>query len=151
MADVAKYNRIYAESLQKEVPEPIEAVAMLSRGGRMGTEALYFASPLAAMIKGKGEKDRAGGLPPHAAVALTATSVYVFAYKPKGRGLKVKGAPTVWRRDAVRILPTGAGHLDGVSVELIETGEVLQLENTALPGLGGFNEAFYARLGAAST
>lgn len=151
MADVTKYIKIYTAALQKEVPEPIEAMAMLSRAGQTGTEALYFVSPLAAMVKGKTEKDRAGGLPPHAAVALTGTSIYLFAYKPRGTGLKLKGAPTVWRRDAVRIVPTGTSHLDGVAVELLETGEVLQLQNTALPGLNGLNGPFYARLGATPT
>jgi hypothetical protein len=77
------------------------------------------------------------------AVALTASSVYLFGYKPEGFSIKVKGQPTVWERRAVTITPTGVGPCDGVSVSLHDSGETLQLENTALVGLGGFNAAFY--------
>jgi hypothetical protein len=42
--------------------------------------------------------------------------------------------------------PVGVGNCDGVTVELLETGEVVQLENQRLVGLDGFNAAFYGRL-----
>ena len=143
MADIQKYTDKYRTTLQKEVPEPIEAVAMLSRSGQVVTDALYFASPAASLLKRSSDKAAAGGLPPRVAVALTATSMYLFGYKPKGFGIKLKGQPTVWRRQAVTITPTGVGQCDGVSVLLHDSGETLQLENTALVGLDGFNAAFY--------
>jgi hypothetical protein len=149
MADIEKYKRIYRDALQKAVPEPILAVAMLNRSGQTVTDALYFASPLAAMVKGRSDKAKAGGLPPRVAVALTPSALYLFGYKPKGFGIKVKGDPVVWPRQSVRVTPFGVGHADGVQVELLETGEVLQLENTTLVGMSGFNAEFYAHLGQA--
>ncbi len=146
MASIEKYNRTYTDALQKHVPEPVEAVAMLSRVGQSGTDALYFASPLAAAIKGRQAGTLAGGLPPRVAVALTATSIYLFDVKPKGFGIKVKGTPVVWSRSSVRITPVGTGNCDGVTVELLETGDVIALENQRLVGLDGFNAAFYDRL-----
>jgi hypothetical protein len=146
MASIEKYTRTCTDALQKHVPEPIEAVAMLSRVGQTGTDALYFASPLAAMLEGRQASARAGGLPPRVAVALTATSIYLFDVKPKGFGIKVKGAPVIWARQSVRMTPVGVGNCDGVTVELLETGEVVQLENQRLVGLDGFNAAFYGRL-----
>jgi hypothetical protein len=150
MANTEKYNRTYAETLQKHVAEPIEAVAMLSRVGQTSTDALYFASPLAAAMKGRQAAVQAGGLPPRVAVALTASALHLFGFKPKGFGIKVKGAPLVWNRQSVRITPVGVGNCDGVTVELLETGEVIQLENQRLVGLDGFNAAFYDRLAQAS-
>ena len=151
MADIEKYKRTYRDTLQKDVPEPIVAVAMLSRSGQTVTDALYFASPAASLLKGRSDKAKAGGLPPRSAVALTPTSIHLFAYKPKGFGIKVKGAPTVWPRAEVRITPTGPGNRDGVTVELLGSGEVLQLENTSLMGLDGFNGEFYDRLAQLAT
>lgn len=146
MTSTEKFTRNCTDALQKEVPEPVEAVAMLSRVGQTGTDALYFASPLASMLRGRQAAQAAGGLPPRVAVALTATSIYLFDVKPKGFGIKVKGAPVVWDRATVRITPTGVGNCDGVTVELLDTGEVVQLENQRLTGLDGFNAGFYARL-----
>jgi hypothetical protein len=148
MASTEKFMRSCTDALQKQIPEPVVAVAMLSRAGQTTTDALYFASPLAAALRGREAKAQAGGLPSRVAVGLTATSIYLFDAKPKGFGIKLKGAPVVWDRSAVRVTPSGVGDCDGVTVELLVTGEVVQLENQRLVGLDGFNADFYAHLGA---
>ncbi len=86
-------------SLQPHVPEPILAVGVFSRPGAMGNALVSQVSGAAYLVRNHQAKKAAGGLPHNVVVALTATRLYLFAYRPGWGGkLKVKAPVAVWER-----------------------------------------------------
>ena len=130
----------YADSLQPHVPEPILAVGLLSRVGAMGRTLLWKASPLAAMAHSQLAKKKASGLPTNVVVAVTATRVHLFDFRPKGSSIKVKGEPTVWDRAGFQGWIDAPGTLSTRVRLQFADGTTVELDaNRAMPGYADFN------------
>jgi len=143
VTDYAKYRQKYQETLQPLVPEPIVTVGLLSISGAGAAGAMRMASPLAGRLMGRSASKQAGGLPKDLVLAITATSIHAFGYKPKGSGIKTKGDPFVWARSDLRVTPA-AGQAWGSKVwfDFDDAGERLELETSPFMG-GEFNQPMF--------
>ena len=142
-----KYRTRYKETLQAKVDSPIREVGVFSRPGGMGSVFLYKVSPAAAMIKNRAAKGKAGGLPQNVVLALTDDKVYVFGFKPSGRGIKVKEPLAVWDRNGVVVNVTGESALAKRLMFQLGTGETVELDSNQMPGFASdFNLPFVLAL-----
>jgi hypothetical protein len=136
-----KYRARYLAAVDGHVEGEARAVGMFSRPGSMGAALMSQGSALASTIARLSGKKKSGGLPMNVIVAATNDSVYVFDYKPKGTGIKIKDTVAVWDRSAVRVTATEEGTLaDRLVIELGD-GEAIQLDANKMPGFRSeFNE-----------
>lgn len=129
-----KYRQKYLADVSAHVGEPVEAVGIFSRPGSMSSVLVGQLSPLAAMIKNKGAKGAAGGLPQNVVVGVSADKVYVFAYKPKGTSLKLKEPIGVFPRAAMRAEIVGQGNLANRYRFTMPNGDTIELDSNKMPG-----------------
>ena len=134
MPNYDKYREKYLMALEPHVEGEVRAVGVFSRSGSMGAMALSYASPLAAMIKRKVDKNKAGGLPQNFIIGVTDERVYLFAYKPRGTGIKVKEPLVVWNRSDVKMTPVKAGTVATTIQVDIAGQEPLMIESNKMPG-----------------
>jgi len=136
-----KYRAKYLAAVQPHVEGGARAVGMFSRPGSMGAALMSQASGLAGTLARRSGRKKAGGLPMNVIVAVTDDSVYVFDYKPKGTGIKIKDTVAVWDRDSVRVSATEEGTLADRLVIQLGDGEAIQLDSNKMPGFKSeFNE-----------
>jgi len=136
-----KYRAKYLAAVQPHVDGEARAVGMFSRPGSMGAALMSQASGLAATLALRSGKKKAGGLPLNVIVAATDDSVYVFDYKPKGTGIKIKDTVAVWDRAAVRVTAAQAGTLADRLVVELGGDEAIELDSNKMPGFkSAFNE-----------
>jgi hypothetical protein len=82
------------------------------------------------------EKGKTDNLPQSFVVAVTADRVYVFDYKPRGTGIKVKDPLRVWDRDQIHVhrTPIKVGAMSNTyQVELAGQGAI-SIESGKMPG-----------------
>jgi hypothetical protein len=143
-----KYRSKYLATVQPHVEGEARAVGMFSRPGSMGAALLSQGSALASTLALRSGKKKAGGLPMNVIVAATDDSVYVFDYKPKGTGIKIKDTVAVWDRGSVRVAPAEEGTLADRLVIQLGDGEAIQLDSNKMPGFKSeFNEPLIRMLG----
>jgi hypothetical protein len=107
----------------------------------MGAAVLSQASGLAATLALRSGRKKAGGLPMNVIVAATDDAVYVFDYKPKGTGIKIKDTVAVWDRGSVRVTPSAEGTLADRLVVHLGEGHAIELDANKMPGFRSeFNE-----------
>ena len=130
----------YRERWLMEVAPHVEgeplAVGVFSRAGTMGSFGLGKVSPLAGLIKRGMEKGQTDNLPMNFVVAVTASKVYVFDYKPRGTSIKVKNPLRIWDRDQVHVhrTPAKVGAMSSTyQVELAGRGTI-HIESGKMPG-----------------
>ena len=143
-----KYRAKYLAAVQAHVEGAARAVGMFSRPGSMGAALLSQASGLAGTLALRSGQKKAGGLPMNVIIAVTDESVYVFDYKPKGTGIKIKDTVAIWDRGSVRVTTTEEGTLaDRLAVQLGD-GEAIQLDSNKMPGFKSeFNKPLIRMLG----
>ncbi len=117
--------------------EPVEAVGFFQPKGMLGGAGVAMAaSGLAgSVMRRKAKKD--SGLPEHLLVALTASNVHVFEYKPKGRSWKIKGEAARWPRAGLRA-ERGDGSMTKQVTITLEDGSTTAIE--AMKMWGDFND-----------
>lgn len=146
-----KYRQKYMESLQPKVEAPIQEIGVFSRPGSMGSVFLSQVSPAAAMIKNRSSKGKAGGLPQNVVLALTEDKVYVFGFKPRGFGIKVKDPIAVWDRSGVVVSVTGESAVAKHLHFQLSDGEAIELDSNQMPGFpNDFNLPFVLALSPSS-
>lgn len=143
-----KYRARYLAAVQPHVEGEARAVGLFSRPGSMGAALLSQVSGLAGgLALGSGRK-KAGGLPLNVVVAATDDAVYVFDFKPRGTGIKIKDTVAVGDRGAVRVTATSEGALADRLVVDIGEAEVIELDSNKMPGFeSAFNEPLIRLLG----
>ena len=143
-----KYRAKYLAAVQPHVDGEARAVGMFSRPGSMGAALLSQASGLAGTLALRSGRRKSGGLPMNVIVAITDASVYVFDYKPKGTGIKIKDTVAVWDRGSVRVASSEAGTLADRLVVHLGEGEAIELDSNKMPGFKSeFNEPLIRMLG----
>ncbi|MCB1007250.1 MAG: hypothetical protein KDB35_23905 [Acidimicrobiales bacterium] len=144
-----KYREKYLMAVQPHVEGEARAVGLFSRPGSMNAAVLSQVSGLAAGIGSWGAKKKAGGLPLNVVVAATDEQVYVFDFKPRGTGIKIKETVAIWPRGRVRVTPTQQGMLADRLVVEIGEGQVIELDSNKMPGFASdFNGPLIQMLGA---
>jgi hypothetical protein len=129
-----KYRARYLETVSEKLGQPAEAVGMFTRPGSMGSALAAQVSPLASGLMGSRGKKKAGGLPLNMIVGVTADKIYVFPYKPKGFGIKLKDPAAVWDRSEVRVERLKEGTLANRLRFHLPGGEPIELDSTKMPG-----------------
>ena len=132
--DTEKYRVKYLEQVSAHIGQPVEAVGIFSRPGAMGSMFLGKVSPLAAIIKNRSAKGRAGGLPQNVVMGVTADKVFLFGYKPRGTGLKLGDPIGVFERSAMRAEVVNQGALANRIRFHLPTGDSIELDSNRMPG-----------------
>jgi hypothetical protein len=139
MSRTDKYEA-YRERWMMEVAPHVQgellAVGVFSRAGTMGSFGLGKVSPLAGMIKRGMEKGKTDNLPQSFVVAVTADRVYVFDYKPRGTGIKVKDPLRVWDRDQIHVhrTPIKVGAMSNTYQVELAGQAAISIESGKMPG-----------------
>lgn len=129
-----KYRQKYLDQMSSHIGEPVQAVGIFSRPGGMGSVFTSQISPLAASIQNKVGKGKAGGLPQNVVVGVTADKVFVFGYKPKGTGMKLKDPIGVFERQAFRAELVNQGTLANRIRFHLPDGDTIELDSNKMPG-----------------
>jgi hypothetical protein len=129
-----KYRQKYIETMSAHIGQPVEAVGIFSRPGSMNSAFLSQLSPMAASIKNRAAKGKAGGLPPNVVLGVTADKVFVFGYRPKGTSLKLKDPVGVFDRAAIRTEPVSEGTLANRIRFHLPDGDSIELDSNKMPG-----------------
>ncbi len=129
-----KYRQKYLEDVSAHIGQPAEAVGIFSRPGSMGSMLLSQASPLAAMVKNKAAKSKAGGLPQNVVIGVTADKVFLFGYKPRGTKLKLNDPIGVFDRSQTRAEVVNEGTLATRVRFHLPTGDSIELDSNRMPG-----------------
>jgi hypothetical protein len=136
-----KYRQKYLAAVVPHVEGEVRAVGLFSRSGSMGSALMSQVSPLAGTLGRRSGKKKAQGLPANMVVAATDDKVYVFDFKPKGFGVKIKETVAVWDRGSVRVTAVSEGTLADRLVVQVGEGEPIELDSNKMPGLkSDFNE-----------
>jgi hypothetical protein len=98
-----QYRDQYAANLQPFVAEPIVAVGSFSRRGALRDTVMGKLSPTAYWSLRARAKAKSHGLPNSVLMAVTATSVHVFAHDIKHGSSAVKGEVAAWNRSQVQV------------------------------------------------
>jgi hypothetical protein len=141
--------REWAERNRARVEEkagaPVLAYSVFYRSGSFGAMAAQRVSPLAASaIKLIGKK-KAGGLPPHFILAVTADKVHAYKYKQSRSDIKVGDEVAVWDRSALRVSARETAMTMRVTIESPAEGERVQCDT----GKAEITDRFLAEVGAA--
>ena len=80
---------------------PVLAYSTFYRTGSWGQMGMEHVSPLAKSAMKMIGKRKAGGLPPHFILALTADRLYAFKYKPRRDVIEVGDEVASWDRAAI--------------------------------------------------
>ena len=107
---------------------------MFTRPGSMGTVLAAKVSPLAGAVMGSRGMEKSGGLPLNMIVGVTANRIYVFPYKPKGFGIKLKDPVVDWDRAEVSVERLKEGTLANRLRFNLPGGQSIELDSTKMPG-----------------
>jgi hypothetical protein len=142
-----KYRQRYTEVLQPKVASPIREIGVFSRPGSMGSVFVSKISPAAAMLKNRSAKGKAGGLPQNVILALTDEQVYVFPFKPKGRGIKASDPVLVFDRASVAATVVSESSLAKRVQFQVDGQDPIELDSNQMPGYpSDFNNPVLAAL-----
>jgi len=128
----------YLGQLQPHCPEPILAVGFLATAGYVDglmrdhstAGALRMVSPLAGRMYRKKATSSRVEASRNDLVAVTASSVYLFAYPMRGEAFMVSGPPTVWARADIRVTADAPKKLSQRIHVQFRTGETLDYDVT---------------------
>lgn len=129
-----KYRQKYLADMSAHIGQPAEAVGIFSRPGSMNSLFMTKVSPLAGMIHSKANKGRTGGLPQNVVIGVTADKVYVFGYKPRSSGLKLKDPIGVFERSGIRAEVVNQGAMATRVRFHLPTGDAIELDSNRMPG-----------------
>ena len=129
-----KYRQRYIADMSAHSGQPVEVVGIFSRPGSMNPMFLGKLSPLAGSIKNQSSRGKAGGLPQNVVLGITADKVFVFGYKPKGTGLKLKDPIGIFERHAVRAELVSQGTLANRVRFHLPNGDSIELDSNKMPG-----------------
>jgi hypothetical protein len=105
----------YYEALNQQVEQqlqgPVIVAGVYHHAGVVSSMVLHKVSPLLALLKRRGDKEKAGGLPKQMILALTNDHVIVFTAKPHRGGLQLGERVAWWARADVQVLSTKDGSL----------------------------------------
>jgi hypothetical protein len=127
---------------------PVLAYSTFYRAGSWGQMGMEQVSPLAKSAMKLIGKRKAGGLPPHFILALTADRLYALAYKPRRDVIEVGDEVASWDRAAIsaRVAETTltmrltiSSRADG-SKTVCDTGKA-EITDHFLAQLGALREA----------
>lgn len=123
--------KAWREAAQAQIEERVIDACIFSRPSNYTANALASHSgPLAGMILRKSREIRAGGLPEHFILAVTAEQVIALRRNMKARRGELLGEPgeevARWRRSDLTVTWKGAGYLYNVTIESPSESEKVQ-------------------------
>jgi hypothetical protein len=122
--------KAWRDAAQAQIGEPVIDACIFSRPTSYGANALASHSgPLVGMLLRKSREIRAGGLPPHFVLAVTAEDVVALRRTMKARGgpLGEPGEEVArWRREDLEVSWRGAGYLLTVTLVARSSGEQVE-------------------------
>jgi hypothetical protein len=147
-------DRLIAE-VQERVPEPITHVGLLQPAGSWAASGASMLSGLGGMLARKQANQRANGLTKNVAfgkmkmalVAVTATRVYVFDAKSKGRFWKIGDEVAAWDRTDLTVTTVPGKLSSKVGIDVTSSGDHFELEATRV-GTLRFHDDFLAEIAA---
>jgi hypothetical protein len=86
------------------------------------------------MISSRSGRAKTGGLPLNVVLGVTADKLYVFDYKPKGTGLKLKDPIAVFHRGEVRAEVLSQGSMATRVRFHLPNGDAIELDSNRMPG-----------------
>ena len=104
-AQLAQAQEQYRSMAQSRLDEPVEAAWLFHRAGFLPSYGVGKVSPLGGMVMRTLNKKRASGFPTSFVLALTATKLYAFEHKFKGRTREqsIKDELAVWDRAGLQV------------------------------------------------
>ena len=129
---------------QERVAEPVLGIVGLSRAGSLGRLGVGKISPIASIAMGSASKAATGGFPQNVIVAITSTTLHVFAYRQGNRGIKLKDELATWPRSDVTIGLERGSTLTAITVGFAD-GSAYAFESN---NMSDFNEPGLALLDA---
>ena len=130
--------------VQEKLEEPVLAWSLFYRTGGWGSLAATHVSPLAATAINLVGKKRAGGLPQHFLLVVTASKIRAFAFKQKRSDLRVRDELAVWDRESIRVSFRETGLTMRLTIEAPADGESVVCDT----GKAAITDRFLGALGA---
>jgi hypothetical protein len=139
--------RQWVESTRPQIEErtgaPALAFSTFYRSGSWGAMGAQHLSPLAASaIKFLGKR-KAGGLPAHFILAVTADRIYAFSYKARRHGIQVGDELAVWQRSGIRVSAEETAMTVRLTIESPSDGSKMVCDT----GKAAITESFMTLLG----
>jgi hypothetical protein len=136
------WQKLFRDIAQEHISEPVIAAGILSPAGSMAGFGLSKISPVAGLAKNRQANRRAGSLGHdgvfkvrQALIAVTASKIYGFNSKPKGRkGWQIVDQIAEWDRSDVRVSFDDQHVTRTVTLEIISTGDRHELEMVQMAG-----------------
>jgi hypothetical protein len=116
MANTEAYRTAWTATVQERVTEPVRGILGVSRAGSLSRLGVGKVSPIASIAMGSAAKKATGGFPENVLVAITDTTLHVFAYKQGNRGIKLKDELATWPRHEVTVTTERGSTLTQITV-----------------------------------
>jgi hypothetical protein len=127
--------KVWRDAAQAQIAEPVIDACLFSRPASYAANALAsHTGPLAGMLLRKSREVRAGGLPEHFILAVTADDVIALRRTMKARGgvLGIPGDEVArWKRSDLQVSSSNGGYLLKVTIESPSEGEKVQCTVTS--------------------
>lgn len=120
MSSTDAYRTAWTASVQERVAEPVRGILGISRSGSLSRLGVGKVSPIASIAIGSAAKKATGGFPENVLVAITDTTLHVFAYKQGNRGIKVKDELAAWSRNEVTVTTERGSTLTQITVRFAD-------------------------------
>ena len=105
----------YYEALNQQLEQQLQSRVIVAgvyhHAGVVSSMVLHKVSPLLALLKRRGDKEKTGDLPEQMVLAVTNDHVIVFAAKAHRGGLQIGEQAAWWPRDDVRVLSARDGSI----------------------------------------
>jgi hypothetical protein len=127
--------KVWRDAAQAQMSEPVIDALLFSRPASYGANAVAaHTGPLVGMLLRKSREVRAGGLPQHFILAVTADDVVALQRAMTARGGPT-GAPGAevarWKRSDLVVSSSNGGYLTKVTIESPSESEKVQCTVTA--------------------
>jgi hypothetical protein len=138
--------KVWSDAAQAQIAEPVIDACLFSRPASYGASALAsHTGGLSTMLLRKSREIRAGGLPEHFILAVTADDVIALRRTMKARGgsLGIPGDEVArWKRSDLDVSSSNGGYLLKVTIQSPSEGEKVQCTVGSSP----LSESFVALL-----
>jgi hypothetical protein len=139
---------------QDEIDDPVLAAGVFAPAGAAGGLGVGKLSPLGGMFRDRQINKRSGGLGHHgtfklrqALIAVTASQVFGFNSKPKGRsGWQIVDQVVTWDRPDVHVTIEDARATKRITFEIASSGQRYEFEMMKMAGT--LNDTLLHELGA---
>lgn len=135
-----KHMAIMVDAVQPHCDEPIVAAMTCSHAGSLGSTLL------SKFMGGAGAPGKSFDLPNPVFIAVGASTIYAFAYKPRGFKFKIKKETARWPRDKVSVAVEEAATMI-TFILTVDSGESYPLEVPVLVGGRDLVEMFLKSFG----